>query len=81
MKRYKGIFLDGTVFQTKEDVDRFLREEAVRSYRTSVEVFARRCSFEAAAWAADKAERLNREFGFSWEEIEQIEIETLKTCG
>lgn len=46
---------------------------AVEAYRTYCDIFNREMSLEASAICSDAAEDMHR-LGFSWEEIEKIEL-------
>lgn len=74
---YKGIEIDGTIFTSKQDIDRFLKEKAVESYRNAVWFFCKEGTMEASMIADEAAERLNSQFGMDWDEIEAIEIEAM----
>jgi hypothetical protein len=78
MKQYKGYYIDHIYFNSKEEIDEFVKSQAIDSYCKSVEYFANHPSMEASSLVSDKAERLVNEFGFSWEEVEAIEIKTLE---
>ena len=80
MKQYKGLYIDGVIFTSKEDIDNFLKEQAIRSYKIAVKLFCRNTSIEASIYADQKAEYLNTQFGMDWEEIEAIEIEVMKAA-
>jgi hypothetical protein len=81
MKKYKGYYIDHIYFNSKEEIDEFIKSEAVNAYRKSVEYFANHPSMEASSYSSDKADRLVNEFGFSWEEVEAIEIKTLEAIA
>jgi hypothetical protein len=54
----------------------FTYEGAIRAYKIFCELFNRDVCLETSAVMDDAAKDLHR-LGFSWEEIEQIELETL----
>lgn len=74
MRQYKGYYIDGIHFKNKEQVDEFIKDKAVESYKTACRLFLRDFSFEASCFCADQADRLHA-LGFTWEEIEQFEAE------
>ena len=74
---YKGIELDGTIFATTEEIDCFLKAQAIESYRNAVKAFCEHRDFEHSLFADEKAEYLNTQFGMDWDEIEAIEISAM----
>ena len=81
MKQYKGYYIDGVVFSSKKDIDIFLKNQAVSAYRKAVEYFANHSTMEASIYCDDKARNLVDNFGFTYQEVEDIEIETLKAIA
>ena len=81
MKQYKGYYIDNINFKTKEEIDEFIKSQAIDSYCKSVEYFANHPSMEASSIASDKAQQLADNFGISWEEIETLEIKTLEAVA
>lgn len=73
MKQYKGLYIDNVYFNNTADIDQFLKEKAVQSYKTAVELFAHRKSMEYAIYVDECAERLVNQFGYTWEQVEAIE--------
>ncbi len=80
MKQYRGYYIDHIYFNSKNEIDAFIRERSIRSYKKSVEMFCREASVELSAIMADKADILVRECGLTWYEIEAIEIEVMEAC-
>ena len=81
MTQYKGYYIDNVIFNSKEDIDKFIESEAVNAYRKSVEYFASHPTMEASSYSSDKAEVLVNKFGYTWEQVEAIEIETLEAIA
>ena len=81
MEQYKGYYIDNIYFNSKEEIDEFIKSQAIDSYCKSVKYFASHPSMEASTVASDKAQRLVDSFGFSWEEVEALEIKTLETAA
>ena len=75
MTQYKGLYIDHVIFHNAADIDAFLKEKAVESYKRAVRHFAECASYEASAYCDEKAEILHRVYGLDWAEIEEIEIE------
>ena len=61
-----------------EDIDEFIRNQAIKAYKDAVEMFAIHSTIENSLWCEEKAERLVNQFGFTWEQVEELEIATLK---
>lgn len=81
MKQYKGYYIDKVIFNSKEDIDDFLKEQAIKAYRVAVEIFAIHPDLEHSLLCDETAEALVNEFGYTWEQVEAIEIETLKSIA
>lgn len=79
MTTYKGYYIDGAIFASKADIDNFLKEQAIRSFKNSVESFAHHPSIEASMWQTGKAENLVNNYGYTWAQVEALEIEVLRT--
>ena len=77
MKKYRGYYIDGTVFHSEAEIDFFLKEKAIQGFRIAVQMFSRNPSMEASLYAAEKAEYLNNLYGMDWDENEAIEIEAM----
>lgn len=72
--QYKGYFIDHVIFNSKADIDRFIEEQAVEAYKTAVYVFAIRGTMEASIYMMEKAEVLVKQYGYTWDQVEEIEI-------
>ena len=81
MKQYKGYYIDKVIFNNEQEIDEFIKSEAIRTYKMAVELFAQHSTMENSIYCDDKAEILVKQFGFTWEQVEEIEIETLKTVA
>lgn len=79
MRCYKGCYIDHVYFHSKADIDRFLKENAVAHYRLACELFAEVPSVGHASLCDEEAERLVNQFGFTYEQLEEIETEVYKT--
>ncbi len=80
MKKYKGCYIDKTFFNNEAEIDEFLKQQAIREYKIRCQVFAINKDMGSGIYADEQAEKLNREYGISWEELEQMEIEAYKTA-
>lgn len=74
MKQYKGYYIDGVFFNSKQDIDKFLEKTAVESFMKACKYFADHPSMEASIYSSEKAEYLVDQFGYTWEQIEALEI-------
>lgn len=81
MKKYKGYYIDKVVFNSEKEIDIFLEKQAVTAYRNAVEYFANHPTMEASIYCDDKARNLVNNFGYSYKQVEDIEIETLKSIA
>ena len=80
MTNYKGYTIDGVFFNSKKDIDRFLEDSAVNGYKTACKLFAETRSMSASMIMDEKAECLVNQFGYTWEQIEEIEISAYKAA-
>lgn len=80
MKQYKGYYIDGAIFKSKADIDRHSEKQAVEYYKAAVAVFAEKRTFESSTVCEEAAERLVNNFGYTWEQLEEIEIEVMKAA-
>lgn len=80
MKQYRGYYIDHVIFNSKQEIDEFIKEQAIEHHKNLSEMFAKKPSIELAAWISDSEKRLHDVFGLEYDEIEQIEIEAIKTA-
>lgn len=81
MKQYKGYYIDHIVFDSKADIDTFIKEQAIDRYKMMCRMFAREdASMELSIIMSEQADRLHNEFGMDYNEIEIIEIEAYKAA-
>lgn len=79
MTTYKGYYIDGVIFASKADIDNFLKEREVERFKKAVESFAHHPSMECAMWQTGRAENLVNNYGYTWGQVEALEIEVLRT--
>ena len=77
MVKYKGYYIDKVVFNSKAEIDKFLEERAVESYKDLCKYFAEHPSLEASRLCGLQMNILHDVHGYSWERIEQLECEAL----
>ena len=80
MRQYKGYYIDKVFFNNEKDIDSFLEKQAVDAYKMACKLFAELRTIENSIYCDEKAERLVNQFGYSWEQVEALEIEVYKTA-
>lgn len=81
MKNYKGYYIDKVIFNSTADIDQFLKDQAVEAYKIAVEYFSTHPTMEASIYCDSKAEVLVNQFGYTWEQVEALEIATLEATA
>ena len=81
MRQYKGYYIDKVIFNNEDEIDEFIKSEAIRAYKKSVELFVNHSTIENSIYCDDKAEVLVNQFGFTWEQIEELEIQVMKSVA
>lgn len=75
MKQYKGYYLDNVIFNSEREIEAFIKKNMIEQYKMLCEMFAKDSCMELIEMIHPYEEKLHKEFGLSYEEIEQIEIE------
>lgn len=78
MRKYKGYYIDGVIFSSKADIDKFIEQKAVESFMIACRIFNILTTAEASLNCSQKAENLVKNFGYTWDEIEALEVEALQ---
>lgn len=78
MTQYKGYYIDHVYFNSKADIDEFIKNKAVEAYKRAVQLFAWDMNHARSIYAGEKAEVLVKQYGFTWDEVEEIEISVFK---
>ena len=81
MIQYKGYCIDHVWFHNKAEIDAHIERKAVREYQRRVRYFADHPNMEASIYCGEQADRLHNLFGFSYEEIEEMEIAVYAVQG
>ena len=81
MKNYKGYWIDKVFFNNEKEIDDFLKDKAVNAYRQAVKLFTIHSTMENSIYCGERAEILVNKFGFTWEDVEALEIKTLKAIA
>lgn len=77
MKKYKGYYIDHVVFNNEADIDAFIEKQAVEKFKILNQIFYSHMSLEASIACSNQALILNTKFGYSWDRIEQLELEAI----
>jgi len=77
MTKYKGYYIDGAIFNSKEDIDTFIKGETIKKIKQLYEMMTnpRYNAPELMAISnmiTDREIILHNEYGMTWEEIENI---------
>lgn len=79
MTQYKGYYIDHVVFNSKADIDNFIKKQTLERYIRECKRFAEKPSMELSKIMDETAAHL-RKYGYTWEQIEQIEIKAFNAC-
>lgn len=74
MTQYKGYYIDHIYFNSKDEIDAYIKQKAVDEYQRRIRYFADNSTMESFIFCTEQADLLHNNFGFSYEEIEAIEI-------
>lgn len=74
MTTYRGYTIDNITFNSKADIDNFVEAQAVEAFVTACRIFNRDMTLEASIYADAKAEYLAKEFGYTPEQLESVEL-------
>ena len=74
MTQYKGYYIDNIFFHSKAEIDAHIKQQAVEKFQMLNKFYAERPDRGVALLCNEQAERLHDIFGFSWEEIEEMEV-------
>lgn len=77
MIKYRGYYIDKVVFNSKAEIDKFVEEQAVERFKNLAQYFAKRPTMKASRLCILQMNILHDDFGYSWERIEQLEIEAI----
>ena len=74
MTQHKSYYIDHIYFNSKDEIDAYIKQKAVEEYQRRIRYFADHTTVEASIFCTEQADLLHNNFGFSYEEIEAIEI-------
>jgi len=81
MKKYKGYYIDNVIFHSEAEIDAFIKNKAIEAYIKAVQIFASHSTMENSIYCTEKAEILVEKYGYTWDEIEALEIQTLEAVA
>ena len=73
MTHYKGVYIDGVFFNSKQDVDLWLKAKAIENFRNALNNFVVHHTMSESIHCDEIADRLHTVYGMSYGEIEAIE--------
>lgn len=74
MIKYKGYYIDGAVFKSKNDIDEHLKNLAIERYKKLSKMFSKKPSMELSSLLSDLSIKLHDEHKLSYNEIELLEM-------
>lgn len=77
MKNYRGYYIGNIIFHSEKEIDSFLKNQAIDSYRRAMARFYEEPSMELSVYCSKIADQLATDHGMSWGEIEAIELDAL----
>lgn len=78
MKQYKGFYIDHVIFNNEAEIDEHIKNSLIEKYKLLNKMFVEDSCMELIVMMQPYADRLHKEFGLEWDEIEAIEIEAMK---
>lgn len=80
MKQYKGYYIDKVIFNNKKEIDDFIKDQTIKEYKQLCKRFENDACMELIDIMASYQDKLHNDFGLSYEEIENIEIEAIEVA-
>ena len=74
MTQHKCYYIDHIYFNSKDEIDAYIKQKAVEEYQRRIRYFADHSTMEASIFCTEQADLLHNNFDFSYEEIEALEI-------
>lgn len=66
------MMFSGIEFKSRKEAEAYFRELAIAAFRTAVKLFENHGTMEASVYLDQKAEVLVKQYGFTWEQIEEM---------
>lgn len=80
MIKYRGYYIDGFHFHSKEEIDAFIKEQAIDRYKSYCRLFSRCPTMEASIVITAHEDWMHKHCGMSYAEIEDIQIEVFSAA-
>lgn len=77
MTKHRGYYIDHIYFNSKEEIDNFIKKQAIDRFIQLHQHFVKHPTMEMSIACSEQAERLHDQFGFEWDEIEELEIKAI----
>ena len=74
MIKYKGYYIDGTVFKSENDIDEHVKNLAIERYKKLSIMFSKNPTMELSSLLSDLSIKLHEQHNLSYNEIEALEI-------
>ena len=74
MTKYKGYYIDGAVFKSKNDIDEHLKNLVIERYKKLNKMFSKNPTIELSSLLSDLSIKLHEEHNLSYNEIEALEF-------
>lgn len=81
MIQYIGLYTNNVTLLSKDDkddIDEFLKECAIASYKIAIRLYIEKHSNAIAEIINEQAEYLVNHYGFSWDDVEDLEDEVMQ---
>lgn len=78
MRQYKGYYIDKVTFNSKEDVDNFIKTQLIDRYKKLCVMFSENVRIELIPIMQGIEDKLHDDYGMTYTEIEQIELSIYK---
>lgn len=77
MKRYKGYYIDGVVFNNEAEIDKYLEEKIMELFINACKMFISNPCMETSIHCSKLSMELANKYGYTMDELEDVEMEVL----
>lgn len=80
MTKYKNYYIEKDSvngFKSKAEIDEYIRKSEIEYFKKLCKIFNSHLTIEASIICQNQADKLNKLYGISWRELEEIEISTI----
>ena len=74
---YKDYYIDNAIFHSEAEIDEAIKRQAVERFKMLCKYFSEHITIEASVMCTEQAETLHKQHGFTYAEIEALEIAAL----